>query len=94
MVKLQNLRIATFYQKMDVCRPQLLWLNGSCYRINGQIDTFDRDKTDLYRGDVADEYEDEIGCAMEDTPEINDCQYRIDETNSGRFTVRIMFRSP
>jgi len=72
---------------MDVCRPQLLWLNGSCYRINGQIDTFDRDKTDIYRGDVADEYEDEIGCAMEDTPEINDCQYRIDETNSGRFTA-------
>ena len=32
-------------------------------------------------------YEDEIGCAMEDTPEINDCQYAIEETNAGRFTV-------
>ena len=24
---------------------------------------------------------------MEDTPEINDCQYAIEETNAGRFTV-------
>lgn len=73
---------------MNVCQPQLLWLNGSCYRINGQEgSSAERDKVDFYSGDVADEYEDEIGCAMEDTPEINDCQYAIEETNSGRFTA-------
>ena len=74
---------------MDVCRPQLLWLNGSCYRINCQNGSERDNNVDFYSGDVADEYDDEIGCAMEDTPEINDCQYEIDEDDSGRFSVSI-----
>ena len=34
-------------------------------------------------------YEDEIGCAMENTPEVNDCNYSIEETNGGRCMVII-----
>ena len=73
---------------MDVCRPPLIWVNGSCYRINNVADHFDTKNPNSIVGDVADEYEDDIGCMMstpEEAPEINDCPYDIEETDSGRY---------
>lgn len=73
---------------MDVCKPNLLWINNSCYRLNTLDDGFETCQQHYEGaagvGDVADVYEDEIGCGMENTPEINDCQYDI-VLNGNRF---------
>ena len=66
----------------DVCRPQLIWINGSCYRINGQNQD---EKREFYGGDAPDEYEDEIGCGLENSNETNDCKYEITELENGKF---------
>lgn len=68
---------------MDVCKPNLIWINSSCYRLNTVDENFKQEQQQHY--DVADDYEDEIGCGLENTPEINDCQYEILETTGNRY---------
>lgn len=60
-----------------------MWVNGSCYRINhGSVDDLDQRNNGGFQ-DVPDEYEDEVGCGMENNPEISDCRYMIEDTNNG-----------
>ena len=70
---------------MDICRPNLIWLNGSCYRKNATNE--DDSRQEFTGGDVIDEYEDEVGCALEFqcSEELSDCQYEIIENENGRF---------
>ena len=79
----------------DILRPQLVWLNGSCYRKNPL-----KTVTNSYNGgDVADDYgdeniddcalEDEYGCNSEETFG-NQCAI---EENNGRFSCRLQIAS-
>lgn len=64
---------------MEVCRPQLIWINGACYRKGHQGLDSSHDFNFPKSGDVMDEYEDEIGCPQDG---INECQYEIISTQS------------
>ena len=66
---------------MDICRPSLIWINGSCYRKNPTSETEFEHENTATGGDAVDEYEDEVGCAVEfqSSDELNDCVYPINE---------------
>ena len=81
---------------MDVCRPNLIWINGSCYRKNQTTDDDDFHQENIGSGDVIDEYEDEVGCALEfqNNEELDECQYFIEENQNGRFFASFHVASP
>ena len=81
---------------MDVCRPNLIWINGSCYRKNQTTDNDEFHEGNVGSGDVIDEYEDEVGCALEfqNNEELNECQYFIEENQNGRFFASFHVASP
>ena len=84
---------------MDICRPNLIWINGSCYRKNPTSDDnteFDHENTPT-GGDAIDEYEDEVGCAGEfQSSELDDCMYVINEMafQKGQFWAAFHVASP